>query len=138
MAKKKSTGNDQFGLNMPIDLSALLQIQQSGLNTLQDMHKAFVKGTAAYNEELLSFLNKRFKEDIEACGQFANCSKPQDVYEVYSKFLQKTMTQYMEEAEKISNLGSKMLGDTMNVFEKSEPKKAKKTKTKTDSEEADV
>lgn len=70
-----------------------------------------VSGTAEIAQEVVSFWQNRFRADVNVWKAFLACRTPGDLFECQRKFVEKTATDYVEEANKLSSRLVQIVGN---------------------------
>lgn len=70
-----------------------------------------VSGTAEIAQEVVSFWQSRFQADVNAWKALLECRTPGDLFECQRKFVEKTATDYVEEANKLSSRLVQIVGN---------------------------
>lgn len=70
-----------------------------------------VSGTAEIAQEVVSFWQNRFRADVNVWKAFLECRTPGDLFECQRKFVEKTATDYVEEANKLSSRLVQIVGN---------------------------
>jgi hypothetical protein len=121
MADKTSNGRAEFGLppmmTMPFGFEALMELNRPALNVMAQMNGKVYDGIAAMNKNWVAFVNRRLKEDLAMPQQLAGCKTVQEVYSVYTDFLQTAYADYQSEFEQMSKLGKSLADDTMQAMQ---------------------
>ena len=92
-----------------------MELNRPALNAMAQMNGKFYDGIAAMNKQWVAFVNRRLKEDLAVPQQLAGCKTVQEVYSVYTDFLQTACADYQSEFEQITKLGKSLADDTMQV-----------------------
>lgn len=121
MSKQSQTGetfdSGALDLIMPLNFSAVREMNQSTIDSVGEMNQVLYEGLSRYNEEFLTFVNGRLKEDFAAPQHLMTCTTPQEVYDLYMQFFQTAVKQYLTEAERLTSLGSNVAGATLQAME---------------------
>jgi hypothetical protein len=117
---EKTTGGraDVFSpLSMPFGLEALMEINRPALTAMAQVNGKVYENLAAMNKSWAEFLNRRLKEDLGVASQLAGCKSVQDVYGLYTDYLQTAMSDYRAEIEEMGKLGKTLADDTMEAMQ---------------------
>jgi hypothetical protein len=72
------------------------------------VNETVARGLMELSQEMLRFAQQRFQEDVEANVPLARCHSPSDGFEYRRRFGEKATAQYLEEANKLAALLSRM------------------------------
>jgi hypothetical protein len=108
-------------LTMPFGLQALMELNRPALTAMAQVNGKVYENLAAMNKSWAEFLNRRLKEDLGVASQLATCKSVQDVYGLYSEYLQTAMSDYRAELEEIGKLGKTLADDTIEVIQHARP-----------------
>jgi hypothetical protein len=104
-------------LTMPLGLEALMEMNRPALTAMAQMNGKVYENLAAMNQSWAAFLNRRLKEDLGVASQLATCKSMQDVYGLYTGYLQTAMNDYRAEIEEMSKLGKTLADDTIEAMQ---------------------
>jgi hypothetical protein len=105
-------------LTMPFGLEALMELNRPALAAMAQVNGKVYENLAAMNKSWAEFLNRRLKEDLSVPSQLATCKSVQDVYGLYSEYLQTAMSDYRTELEAIGKLGKTLADDTIEAMQR--------------------
>lgn len=74
------------------------------LESWMDMNRSLMGSLADAQKEAIRFVAHRLEEDIARQREFLACKSPTEVMQTYSAFVQTLITDYSEEARKLSAL----------------------------------
>jgi hypothetical protein len=121
MADKGSGGRGhqepQFPTPMAFDLTAFLDASRPALHAMAEMNAKVYENVAAFNKEWVGFVNKRLKEDFAVPQQLAACKTFEDMYTVYTGYMQRAAEQYRTELEQMSKFGQSIASDTIGKMQ---------------------
>jgi hypothetical protein len=96
---------------------AMMEMHRPALTAMAQINGRLYESVAAINREWVSFVNQRLKEDLAVPQQVAACRSVQDMYRVYTEFLQNACSQYQAGFEQMAKLGKSMAEDTFKVLQ---------------------
>jgi phasin protein len=120
MPENTTGGRAEIGfasLTTPFGLEALMALNRPALAAMAQVNGKVYENLAAFNKSWAAFLNRRLKEDLGVASQLAACKSMQDVYGLYSGYLQTAMSDYRAEIEEMSKLGKTLADDTMEAMQ---------------------
>ena len=119
MADKTANGRAEyaFPMMMPFGLEALMDMNRPALTAMVQMNGKVYENLATMNSSWVAFVNRRLKEDFAMPKQLAACKSVQDMYSVYSDFLQTAVNDYQQSFEQISKLGKSMAEETTQAVQ---------------------
>ncbi len=88
------------------DVQDMIEVSEDAMSTAMDSYAAWLKNACEVQNELVSFVARRVREDIEMPMRFAECKSPADVLERQVVFTQKMFADYADESMKILDLMS--------------------------------
>ena len=104
-------------LTMPFGLQALMELNRPALTAMAQVNGKVYENLAAMNKSWAEFLNRRLKEDLSVASQLATCKSVQDVYGLYTEYLQTAMSDYRAEIEEIGKLGKTLADNTIEAMQ---------------------
>jgi hypothetical protein len=104
-------------LTMPFGLDALMEMNRPALTAMAQVNGKVYENLAAMNKSWAAFLNRRLKEDLGVASQLATCKSMQDIYGLYTEYLQTAMSDYRAEVEEMSKLGKTLADDTIEAMQ---------------------
>jgi Mg2+ and Co2+ transporter CorA len=87
-------------------------VNESTLQTIDAVNRSSYQMIAELNKEVGEFVAKRWKENLAVPGELLKCQSPQDLFNVYSGYCQRTIQQYTDESQTITALGKNLLSET--------------------------
>lgn len=114
---RTSERNGRMDVPHPPTIDDMTRLNRASMNAFGDVAKRFYEGWLAYNQEVMSFVSHRLREDAEVPKQLMACQGPQDVMRVYSEFSQKMIGEYMAEMEKLARIGGQTAGKAWSAVE---------------------
>lgn len=100
MAKKKqdtSLTADAFASGEEL----VQQMEQAGLGPLRWLSTSWIEAMAELNNEVVSFVADRIKEDVKTQHKILHCKDATEVREAQREFLENAYAQYTEETGKL-------------------------------------
>lgn len=94
------------------DQSAAETMGETTLHTFEAINRSGYRMFAELNKEMGEFVAKRLKENLAVPSELLKCQSPQDVFNVYNGYCQRTIQQYTDEGQVMSTLGSQLLSET--------------------------
>lgn len=110
-------GRAEPAFTMPFGLEALMELNRPALTAMAQMNGKVYENLAAMNKSWADFLNRRLKQDLGVASQLAACRSAQDVYSLYSGYLQTAMSDYSASVEAMSKLGKTLADDTLEAMQ---------------------
>jgi hypothetical protein len=101
----------------PFGLQALMEMNRPALTAMAEVNGKVYENLAAMNKSWAEFLNRRLKEDLGVASQLVSCKSVQDVYGLYSEYLQTAMKDYHAELEEIGKIGKTLADDTIEAMQ---------------------
>ncbi len=102
---KQATGN---GMPAAVDYRRLMSLSSANVDALMKASEAMMKGIAKLNEEIVSFTNSRFKEQIEGSRAIAQCDNWSDAVEQHMTMARSATELYLAEASRLANLAAEV------------------------------
>jgi hypothetical protein len=102
---------------MPFGLEALMELNRPALAAMAQVNDKVYDGIAALNRNWINFVNRRLKEDLSIPQQLASCKSVQEMYGVYSEFLQTAYADYQSGFEQMTKLGKSLADDTIQIMQ---------------------
>jgi hypothetical protein len=94
-----------------------MEMQRPALTAMAQVNGKVYANLAAMNKSWAELLNRRLKEDLGVASQLAACKSMQDVYGLYSEYLQTAMKDYQASLEEIGRLGKTLADDTIEAMQ---------------------
>ena len=93
----------QRSFTIPLEPTAeqMLAMQRPALKAMAKVNERMCDGIAAMNEEWISFINRRLRQDLGVPERLAACRTLQDMVQVYAHYAQDACTQYQSEFERL-------------------------------------
>ena len=88
------------------DVQDMIEVNRDAVKTAMKSYNAWLNNACQVQTEILSFITKRVREDMEMPGRFAECKSPADVVERQVVFTQKMFADYADESMRILDLMS--------------------------------
>lgn len=118
MATKQSARAATPGQRNEFDPSRELPGWPGGtLDAMSRASKAYSSGFAAIGEEMASFMQTRLQHNIALGESLARCHTLTDVAKLQRDWLQETTEEYAAEAQKLMELGSSLMRETLTPVE---------------------
>ncbi len=106
MERTKEYGNgDRTNFSMVEDGQSMTPIAEFHQNWIACMTKA--------NGEILNFVSRRLKQDMEAAAEFTKCKNPADLLQTQMQFVQQMTADYTEESQKLANIMGELTAEGM-------------------------
>jgi hypothetical protein len=120
MPEKASNGRAESAfppMMMPFGFEAFMDLNRPALTAVAQMNGKVYDGLAAMNKNWVAFVNQRLKEDLAMPQQLAACKSVQDMYGVYTEFVQTALSDYQAEFEQMSKLGKAIAESTAKAVQ---------------------
>ena len=119
MADKNTNGraDNGFPMMLPFGLEALMDMNRPALAAMAEVNGKVYENIATLNKNWVAFVNRRLKEDFAMPQQLAGCKSVQEIYGVYSEFLQTAVSDYQSEFEQIGKLTKSIAEETTQVMQ---------------------
>ena len=120
MPDKSSNGRDVASfppMMLPFTFEAFMELNRPALTAMAQMNGKVYDGLATMNRNWVAFVNRRLKEDLGVPKQLAACKSVQEMYGVYSEFLQNACADYQSEFEQMTKLGKSLADETMQAIQ---------------------
>jgi hypothetical protein len=119
MPDKSTNGRGDLGFPplLPFGFEALMEFNKPALAAMAQVNDKVYDGIAALNRNWINFVNRRLKEDLSMPQQLAACKSVQEMYGVYSDFLQTAYTDYQSGFEQMTKLGKSLADDTIQIMQ---------------------
>ena len=85
------------------------QLEDAGLGPLRWMGTAWFDAVADINNEVVSFVADRIKEDVKTQHEMLHCKSPEELQKAQLAFLEKAYKQYTAETGKLVKMGLDMM-----------------------------
>lgn len=122
MPKTSSGDQDHPALAFPFFAPnlgfATVQPVMPNLGNVAEFNRRNLAHWAEQSREWTAFLSRRAQEDVALVHQLADCSGPQQVYEVYASFFQKAFADYQHESTEMMRLGQASLAEATDATRK--------------------
>ena len=79
------------------------------------INEVFANSLFSLSQEMLRFMQDRFREDVETNVALAGCRSPSDSFECQRRFLEKATAQYREIADKLTGLMTRMTSEAFSA-----------------------
>jgi hypothetical protein len=120
MADKTTNGRADPGfapVMLPFGLEALMEMNRPALTAIAEVNGKLYENIATMNKSWVAFLNRRLKEDFAMPKQLVACNTVQEVYGVYTDFVQTAVADYQSEFEQMSKLGKTLAEETSQAVQ---------------------
>lgn len=120
MPEKTGNGRADLGfppMMLPFGLEALMEFNRPALNAMAQMNGKVYENIAAMNKTWTAFVNRRLKEDLAMPKQLAACKTVQEMYGVYTEFMQTAYADYQSEFEQMTKLGKSLAEETAQAMQ---------------------
>jgi hypothetical protein len=113
MTSKTKASSAPFGggtgmENWTASCISFVEANRRALGNWMKVNETVARGLMELSQEMLRFAQQRFQEDVEANVPLARCHSPSDGFEYRRRFGEKATAQYLEEANKLAALLSRM------------------------------
>lgn len=89
------------------------EVSMNNLHTVANAYQAWIQGLGACNAEVTRFIGQRLSKDFDVPAELTGCQTPTDVLEVQSSFIQTMISDYAEEAQRLSALATESFANGM-------------------------
>lgn len=119
MADNTTHGRHDPGspVTLPFGFEALMDMHRPTLTAMAEVNGRVYDSLASINRSWVAFLNRRLKEDMAMPQQLAACKTVQEMYGVYSDFLQNAHAHYQAEFDELSRLGRSIADETLGAMQ---------------------
>ncbi len=121
MADKSTNGQGNGAASFPFpaafNFEQLMELNRPALAAMAEVNGKVYENISTLNKTLVSFVNRRLKEDLAVPQQLATCKNLQDMMGVYRGFFQNAIADYQAELEELSKLGKSMTEDTVAAIQ---------------------
>ena len=93
------------------DVQSLADANQQSMQTVLRSYTAWLQSTCQVQTEMLRFINKRIREDMEMPARFAQCKNPAEIVENQMSFATTMFQDYADESQKLLDLMAKATHD---------------------------
>jgi len=95
-------------------------MQRPAFTAMAVANSRLYESIAAANQEWASFVNRRLKEDLAMPQQLAECKSLQDLYRVYSQFIQNACSQYQSSLAQMTKLSQSITETALRTLQSAE------------------
>ncbi|NNE23606.1 MAG: phasin family protein [Rhizobiales bacterium] len=88
------------------DVQDMIEVNRDAMQTALKSYNAWLNNACQVQTEILGFITKRVREDLEMPKRFSECTSPTEVVEHQVSFAQKMFTDYADESVRIMALMS--------------------------------
>ena len=129
MARQNRTGTST-PTEPPAPMAALLASNGEGIETAMESQRAVLDGMAEIGQEMVSFMNRRFQEDMEVSKSLLACKTPEEAFNLQRRFAETATREYFEEARKVMELAARVARDGWAPVERHTTEALKETSGK--------
>ncbi len=83
---------------------------ENALEAFVQANETIINGMAALNSEMLTFGNKRLRENIERSESLVGCKGAEEAFRIQFDFAQSATQQYMDQTNNLLTILAKMTG----------------------------
>jgi hypothetical protein len=91
--------------------AVVLEANRLALDRWSKVSDAMVKGMFVVSQEMTQFAHARLKEDAKNCETLSHCHSPSEALSCQQRFAEATTAEYLEEANKLTALMTKIAND---------------------------
>lgn len=88
------------------DVQDMIEVNQDAMKTALQSYTSWLNNACQVQTEILGFISRRVREDLEMPKRFVDCKNPTEVVEHQVTFAQKMFSDYADESVKIMSLMS--------------------------------
>lgn len=116
-ARTSKSNGDPGGHDNPAlaTFEAWMNLNRPMVAAMTELNGRFIDQVSKANNEWLSFLNRRFKEDIATGQRIMECKTPQDLFAACSDFFQRAQAQYQAEFQYFTRFNQKLADETASI-----------------------
>lgn len=101
-----------------LELLPFAQTGQKFLRATSAMQAHSIRALLRYQIESVSFLKRRFEDDLQLVEKLTGGDEFVDAFDVFVNFLQNATSDYASEAGKFASIGAKLASDTAGEVRK--------------------
>jgi hypothetical protein len=91
--------------------AVVLEANRVALDRWTKVSDTMVKGMFVVSQEMTQFAHARLKEDAKNCETLSHCHSPSEALSCQQRFAEATTAEYLEEANKLTALMTKIAND---------------------------
>ena len=91
--------------------AAVLEVNRVALDRWTRVSDTMVKGMFAVSQEMTQFAHARLRQDAKNCVTLGHCHGPSEALGCHQRFAEATTAEYLEEANKLTALMTKIAND---------------------------
>ena len=95
----------------PTPMAAFMASNGDGIGVALESQRAVMDGMAEIGQEMMTFVNRRFQEDMEVSRLLLECKTPEEAFDVQRRFAETATRAYFEEVRKVMELAAKVARD---------------------------
>lgn len=108
MTRQTTTGSHAGQAGDQDQPFALMATNGANVEAFAVATESVVKGFTAMNQEMMSFGQRRFEENVECSKALAQCKTLEDAFKVQCDFVQTATQQYLEESNHLLRTMTKL------------------------------
>ena len=113
---KQQSGNGAGeGSQLP-SFDFFMSLNRPAFEALSEINQRFMTQWATANGEWTNFLQKRFQQDMQFAQSLAQCRSPQDIFRLYSEFMQTAVQHYQSELAHMTRLGQDFTNEAAGIM----------------------
>jgi len=113
-------------------MAAFVAGNGEGIETAMESQRAVMDGMAEIGQEVMTFMNHRLQEDMEASRSLMACTTPEEAFHVQRRFAETATREYFDEARKVMELAARIARDGWAPVERRTAEALKQTDGETD------
>jgi hypothetical protein len=111
----------------PLGPDHAIKTLQPMVEGLTEFNGKLLTSCLEFNREWTGFLMRRMQEDVSLVHDLAQCTEPRGVFEVYSTFFTRALSDYQSEYAQLATLNGKAFEQTTRALQGTlEPKPDRK------------
>ena len=112
----KSTGASKGG-DQQLDYEALIEANGANVEAFTKATEAMVKGFAELNQEMMTFSQRRFEENMNRSMALMHCKNVEEAFQVQCDFIKSATQQYLEESNQLMTMMAKLTKESWSPVE---------------------
>ncbi len=117
-AKRTTRSSASAGPAANEQLATMTAWQGDALNAATRAGQAYAQGLVALNQELMAFMQSRWRHDVELGESLMHCRDWQAAADLQRDWLAEASREYADEGRKLFELGSTLMRDCWGPMEK--------------------
>ncbi len=114
--QSKSPGASKGG-DENVDYEALIEANGANVEAFTKATEAMVKGFSELNQEMVSFSQRRFEENMNRSMALMHCKNLEEAFQVQCDFIKSATQQYLEESNQLMTMMAKLTKESWSPVE---------------------